>query len=51
MLRRGAERRSIVVAANYELLAKLEEDNKEEILAESKKRGRRPQKSKNDKYR
>ena len=51
MLRRGAERRSIVVATTYELLAKLEEDNKEESLAESKKRGRRPQKSKNDKYR
>lgn len=50
MLRRGAERRSIVVATTYELLAKLEEDNKEEILVETKKKGRRPQKSKNDKY-
>lgn len=50
MLRRGAERRSIVVATTYELSAKLEEDNKEESLVKSKKRGRRPQKSKNDKY-
>ena len=50
MLRSDAKKRSIVVANTYELSAKIEEDNKEESLVKSKKRGRRPQKSKNDKY-